>query len=248
MTTAPAEYFDRIAPRYDNVWSCGGAGRLQREAVWRYLDELVRPGGRVLDVGCGTGEDAVRMMQRGARVVAIDASAEMVRIARSKGVDARQHPLERLAEIEGVYDLLLSNFGPINCTPNLATLRDALARLVRPGGMLAICMMSRFCLRETAHYALRGQFRKAVRRWTGVSRVAGDWTVFYPSRRAICRALASDFSLRTDAGIGICVPPSFVKPRPERLLSFFSHIDAQIGAAPLFRSIGDHRLLIFTRI
>src|SRR3712207_7267921 len=38
----------------------------------------VRPGGRILDAGCGTGRDALAFVQRGFEVVAFDASAEMV--------------------------------------------------------------------------------------------------------------------------------------------------------------------------
>jgi len=41
----------------------------------------VRPGGRILDAGCGTGRDAVAFARSGFLVTAFDASAEMVRVA-----------------------------------------------------------------------------------------------------------------------------------------------------------------------
>src|SRR5262245_44821759 len=42
---------------------------------------LVPPGGHVLDVGCGSGRDALAFLGRGFRVTAIDASGEMARLA-----------------------------------------------------------------------------------------------------------------------------------------------------------------------
>lgn len=81
--------FDQLASAYAELWSDTARGRLQREQVWSMIDGLFGPGDRVLDLGCGTGDDAVHLMARGVEVVGIDASAPMVEIARSRGVDAR---------------------------------------------------------------------------------------------------------------------------------------------------------------
>ncbi len=93
--------FDRIASQYDALWTRSAIGRCQRDAVWRWLDPLIRSRDRILDLGCGTGEDALHMMKAGAEVCGIDASAAMVRIARERGVDARQLPIEALPALSG---------------------------------------------------------------------------------------------------------------------------------------------------
>src|SRR5262245_30980733 len=87
MTTAGAA-FDRLASRYEELWSSSPNGRVQREAVWRRIDGLFRTGDNILDLGCGIGDDAVHFMSRGVNVVGIDASEEMVRIATERGVEA----------------------------------------------------------------------------------------------------------------------------------------------------------------
>jgi trans-aconitate methyltransferase len=56
------------------------------EAALDLLDP--QPGERILDVGCGDGALTRRIMERGARVLGIDNSPEMVEAARAKGVDA----------------------------------------------------------------------------------------------------------------------------------------------------------------
>jgi ubiquinone/menaquinone biosynthesis C-methylase UbiE len=240
--------FDRVASRYDELWTNTDVGRLQREAVWRHIDSLFREGARVIDLGCGTGEDAVHLSEAGVHVSAFDASLEMVRASRDRGVDANVLAIEELQSLAGNYDGAISNFGPLNCVFDLARLRRPLARLIRPGGHLAICVMGRFCLWETIHFLSRGQMSKASRRWGGMSDSASmGLPVSYPSVRRMRRALAPDFSLSRTAGIGVCVPPSYVSTLTPKLLAHCDAIDRRIAHRPFVRALSDHRLLVFAR-
>jgi len=242
-----AAYFDRLASRYDSVWTNSPAGRLQREAVWRHLDPLIQRGDRVLDVGCGTGEDALHLAGLGAQVLALDVSPEMVRVARGKGVNARVLPIEGIQALAVAFDLVLSNFGGLNCVSHLPAIGQTLARLVRPEGHLAVCLMGRCCLRESAHYVVRGQFRKAARRWRGETSTSAGMRVSYPTAKQFRQALSPMFELVADVGIGVSVPPSFVEGTPAPLLNTFASIDARIESSRIGRAIGDHRLFVFRR-
>lgn len=249
MATA---FFDRVASRYDELWTNTDTGRLQRAAVWRHVDPLFRTGAHILDLGCGTGEDAVHYSEVGVRVTAFDASPEMVRVARNRGIDAHVLAIEELSTLEGIYDGALSNFGALNCVVDPAELQP-LARLIRPGGYLAICIIGRFCLRETIHFLRRGQIRKAVRRWSGVSRSAShlstslDLSVYYPTIRQIRLALSPEFVLDKAVGIGVCVPPSYISTHSSRTLAFCEGVDRRFAHRRFFRALSDHRLLIFRR-
>lgn len=96
--------FDSIAHDYVTVWDESDVGRLQRNAAWRFLKQLARRGDHVLDLGCGTGADAVRFATRGVHVIGIDASVEMLRIARQRGVDARHCRIEDVGQMSGAFD------------------------------------------------------------------------------------------------------------------------------------------------
>src|SRR5688500_7030413 len=57
--------FDALATDYDDRFTRGALGRLLRERVWARFDACFPPNGRILDVGSGTGEDAVYLAGRG---------------------------------------------------------------------------------------------------------------------------------------------------------------------------------------
>jgi len=240
--------FDRIAPHYRYLWDDSDAGRLQRNAVWRFVQPLLRVGDRILDLGCGTGEDAVRFARHGVRVTGIDASAEMVRIARSRGVDARVHRIEESGDLQLSLDGAISIFGALNCVPDLSALREPLAEMIAPGGYLAICVMGRFCLWETIWYLLHGDPRKAARRWKGRASSSLGLKIYYPSMKEITNSFAPAFRLVSSAGIGILVPPSFVRGLSNTWLRRFDTIDRRIAACPAVAGLGDHRILVFRRV
>ena len=131
---APAPPFDRIATRYDALWTTTAIGRAQRNLVWRAIDGLFHAGERILDIGCGTGEDAAHFAARGVHVYATDASPAMVRVARERGITATVCSAEELGRIGRSFDGAISNFGALNCVENLPAVAVSLAPLVRPGG------------------------------------------------------------------------------------------------------------------
>ena len=185
--------FHQIAPQYAQAWSETPRGRAQREQVWREIDGLFQPGDRVLDLGCGIGDDAVHLMSRDVKVFGIDSAPGMVDIAQNRGVDTKTMAIEDLGSLEDVFDGAISNFGALNCVANLSELSEALARLIRPRGKLALCIISRFCW--------RADWRHLPQRWRGYA----DWRgidVYYRSARSIARAFAPHFECHRRVSIG----------------------------------------------
>jgi SAM-dependent methyltransferase len=238
-----AALFERLAARYDELWTDTPVGRAQRNAVWRVIDQLFHGGDRVLDIGCGTGEDAAHLAARGVQVHAVDASPAMVARASARGgFTAQVGQVENLQQ-DGIlphtiaFEGALSNFGALNCVEDLAPVARALAALIRPGGYLAICTMGRFCAWETLYYGAHFKFKKAVRRFRGRAH-----DVYYPTVRQLRADFAPEFELRSWTGVGMLVPPSYVK-LPARVVTLL----AQLDRLPFLRAGADHRLLIFKR-
>jgi demethylmenaquinone methyltransferase / 2-methoxy-6-polyprenyl-1,4-benzoquinol methylase len=140
--TLPAEgvrsMFDRIAPVYDVMNRVMTLGLDQR---WRRLAvaAAVRPGDRVLDACCGTGDLAVAAQRAGAVVVGLDFSAPMLERARRKGPEVEwvQGDLLDLPFAAAAFDAATVGFGVRNVA-DLGRGLDELRRVLRPGGTLAI--------------------------------------------------------------------------------------------------------------
>ena len=72
-------YYDLNAERFE-----ADTGELDLSELYARFIKRMEPRGRVLDVGCGVGRDALAFAKRGYSVVAFDGSAEMVRLARER--------------------------------------------------------------------------------------------------------------------------------------------------------------------
>jgi len=67
-----------------------------------------RPGEHILDLGCGDGDLTKKIVLRGAQVVGVDSSLDMVQAARARGIDARLVSAYRL-EFDSQFDAVFSN-------------------------------------------------------------------------------------------------------------------------------------------
>lgn len=184
--------FDVLAPSYCKLWTNTPRGREQRAAVWREIHGLFRTGDRILDLGCGAGDDALHLSGFGVEVFGIDASPKMVEIAWSRGVNASILAIEDLDRLSGTFSGAISNFGALNCLADLAPVAAQLARLVQPAGPVAICLMGRFCFADWRH---------VVKRWLGHTHWRGI-DVYYPTSREIRAAFAPYFEFERRVAIG----------------------------------------------
>jgi demethylmenaquinone methyltransferase/2-methoxy-6-polyprenyl-1,4-benzoquinol methylase len=142
VTLAPdavRSMFDRIAPVYDAMNRVMTAGLDLR---WRKLaaEAVVRPGDRVLDAACGTGDFAIADERAGAgAVVGVDFSARMLERARRKApaIEWRHGDLLELPFPDASFDATTVGFGIRNVSELDRGLQE-LRRILRPGGRLAV--------------------------------------------------------------------------------------------------------------
>lgn len=245
--------FDPVAATYDAAFTHHPLGRWLRAAVHRHLFAAFRPGDRVLELGCGTGEDAVALARHGVSVHATDASLAMLAVARGKSLrcglngqvqfarlDLAALPAEPDNEFhsstketerftpEPPYDGAFSNFGALNCVRDRRRVGRALSAWVRPGGRVVLVVMGPLCPWEWLWYGLRGRLGTALRRFRpGIVARLGDGAavrVWYPSPRRLRREFAPYFRPVRTIGIGVVLPPSFARGLVDRRPRLFERL------------------------
>lgn len=108
---------------------------------------VLKPGERVVDVGCGAGIDsliAARMVGPEGRVIGVDMTPAMLARARAAAVEGgfenvefREGLMEDLPIEDGWADVVISN-GVLNLTPDKRQALTEMARVLKPGGRLQI--------------------------------------------------------------------------------------------------------------
>jgi SAM-dependent methyltransferase len=249
--TAIGRAFDGAAADYDRTWGLNPVGLLFRQVVQERLAALFAPGSRVLDLGCGTGEDATFLAARGVEVGAVDASGAMIERAQTKarerGVAAsvrfERGALEELGAFEPVWDGAYSNFGALNCA-DLAAVGHRLRGLLRAGAPVLFCLMGRAPLPAVVERAFRG---RGARRADGDVNVGGrPVAVRYPSLSDIREALGPAFRWTRTSALGVCVPgpghARWVEAHPQTF-GTLAMVERVLRAAPVLRGLGDHVVL-----
>lgn len=261
MTISPSA-FDAFAADYDQAFTHTPLGRLLRPRVWASLADQFAPGSHLLELACGTGEDAAWLAAQGRQITATDAAPEMVEHTRHKaarrGVSEQVTavPVSLQAIIAGyfdgrLFDGVFSNFGGLNTINLWADLAAALAHILKPGGKVVLVPMGPFCPWEIGWFGLHGQWRNAVRRLRppAEARIGEQLIpIWYPSAGQLKKAFAPYFRHRRTESLGLWLPPSYLDQVVDKWPNLFHKLNNwEQWTARLSRSWGDHYIIIFEK-
>lgn len=140
------------------------------------------PGLRILDLGCGDGALTMKLVEAGGKVVAVDASGNMVEAARARGLDARVMSGEAL-EFDQDFDLVFSN-AALHWMLDADAVIEGVNRALVPGG--------RFVAEFGGHLnvaAVATALRAAAVHFGGDATLAAPW--FFPTPEAYAERLAA---------------------------------------------------------
>jgi ubiquinone/menaquinone biosynthesis C-methylase UbiE len=250
-----ARAYDAIAAGYDAQVA---GDDWMREVLHAHYLRVFRPGQRLLDVGCGTGVDALFLAQHGMRVVGVDVSSEMIsqarlRLAAQPGAQVGVLAIQDLGQLEGSFDGLISAFAGLSALPDLHGFASDAARLVKPGGRLVLHALNRFSLWEWLGYvshrdwsAARQVGRLRSREFTIGGQVVQHRVYF--ADEAYREFFAPSFALRGAYALGSLRPPHTVHRLPGSLVGGLEWLDVRLGAWPLLDKAGRFWVLDLQRL
>lgn len=215
--------FDQAAVSYDRDFTFSNIGKAQRQQVRDFFEKHFSSAGSldVLEINCGTGEDALWLSSKGYHVTATDASAQMINICLSKrstgNLHFRQCSFGELnsAFRERKFDLVFSNFGGLNCitAEELQKLSNDLSELLSANGKLFMVVMGDQCMMENLYFFAKG--KKLWKRSSSVPldvRVAGQSVrTYYYSPKILKKIFSGRFKLIDCKPVGLFVPPSYME-------------------------------------
>jgi SAM-dependent methyltransferase len=233
------------------------------------LEETFPAGSRLLEVGCGTGDEALHLARRGHTVCATDISPAMAARTQAKAraaglgdqVTALALPAGNLAALRPPvpFDGAYASFGALNCEPDLEGMAAALAYLLRPGGCLVCSVMARACPFEMAWFLLHAQPRAAVRRlrrgWQSMP-VAGEGgkqvsvAARYLSAGEMARVFRPTFAVERVMSLPLLLPPPYLDHLFRRHRHLFTRLEGwerRLRGRWPWRTMGDHVALVLRR-
>ena len=252
-----------VAAAYDDREAGNPIMQLMRARSLDMLETTFPKGASILDVGCGTGTEALWLAERGREVFAMDSSPLMLEAMSRRAAAAGLRISSRLLRAgdllslvadrgEASFDGAYSSFGALNTEPDLEPALTALARLVRPGGRIVLSVMNRWCVAEMALMVASGRFRDTFRRARPSLHVSVGSTfvdVTYPSWRQLRRALQARFRVVSVRALPLLLVPyawPALAPHP-RLYGAACRWDAALSPRWPFTWLGDHVLVVAER-
>ena len=261
--TYAAAAFSKQSIVFDQLYGDDEIIRYKRERVRAHMLRLLSSSGKLLELNCGTGEDALFFAQNGFSVHATDISEAMLEVVNAKlsllgdlRVGTEQCSFTQLDQLreQGPFDAVYSNFGGLNCTGELASVLGSLKPLVRPGGTVTLVIISPFCLWETLLF-FKGKFTTAFRRFfSGSGRRAHVEGVYfncwYYTPRFVRKQMGDAFEEISTEGLCSLVPPSYIDGFAKKypgLFRFLRKKEDRLKCAWPWKAMGDYFIISFKR-
>lgn len=225
-----ATAFTAQAKKFDELYSRNTIIEYKRERVRSHLKKFFQPGDFILELNSGTGDDAIWLAQQNCKVHATDISIGMQEVMKKK-IKATKFEnlinyeicsftaLENLRQ-KGPFDIIFSNFAGLNCTRDLDKTLTSFSALLKPGGIVTLVVLPKFCLWEFL-LIFKGKFKTATRRLSNKNgrkaNVEGHYfKCWYHNPSYVVRHLKKDFDLLSIEGLCSIVPPSYIENFAEK--------------------------------
>ncbi len=263
---AVADAFDSASEEYDftiggnfiNVWI--------RERSIKAVLELTRPDDVLLEIGCGTGTEAIRISRQVRGVVATDISSSMIALLRRK-IEARKmgskiHALQvRAIDVGRAKDHLpggkarvaYSFNGALNCELELDRFPRELWNILEPGGLFVCSIRNRFCIEESLVQGALLRFRSLTPRKEQPKMVSVggmDIPAYYYYPWEFAGFFKPFFDVKKTSALPAIVPPPYLNDLYVKLRSrikFLEPADVALADVFPFNMFGDQTLFVFQR-
>jgi ubiquinone/menaquinone biosynthesis C-methylase UbiE len=231
-----------------------------------YLRKYFRPNSKLLELGCGTGTEAIELAKyNNYKILAIDISSKMIEIAKNKAlkenlnqnVEFKVLPIEEIKVLKnmkfnGVYSL----GGALNCVEDIKTAADVISKIIVPNGYFIASLINKYCLFETLFFLFKLNFKKAFRRFlTNPVKIKlninlPEIKVFYYTPKKFYSFFKNNFILEKIVALPFAIPPQYLENVYSKFKIIFNKIlnlEEKMSEFYPFNTFGDHFIIIMRR-
>jgi len=255
--------FDVAANNYDANFTYSEIGKAQRNRVYHFLSaEILNTNPlHILEVNCGTGEDALFFAKNGHNVIATDISQNMINLAKKKDVTTSvrffQQDINTMTNqpFSEKFDLIFSNFGGLNClsATQISAFFTISEKLLKPKGKLMLVVMPKDSLWERFYFSVKGSFKDARRRKSNLPILVNvdgiKVSTWYYNPKDLISFAKGKYNTLFIKPIGITIPPSYLEPyfsRKKDLLNVLIRIE-RLLSSKFWAKYSDHYLIAFQK-
>jgi SAM-dependent methyltransferase len=261
-----AEAFDSASEEYDYTISHNYINTWIRKRSVRELGKITRRADVLLEIGCGTGTEAIQISKLVTGIVATDISEKMLHILKKKtmakkldrkilGVRARASEISTVVGYlpKGKVRVAYSFNGALNCEPELDKFPEQLSVIMDKGGYFVCSIRNTLCLPEILSHSLVFQFDKAVTRKnqpTMVSVGGADIPSYYYPPESFARLFRPHFRIRKMIGLPAFLPPAYLNDyylRTGIVRPVLEKLEFALGERFPFNRLGDQTLFVFQK-
>ena len=259
------EEFNSIAHDYDHHIYGNFVNNYLRERSVSLMKGFFSDCPKLMEIGSGTGTETIAMLREGHEITAVDISEKMNQILLDKAKNEHLGNLLKTLTMkasdlethvndlgEESFDGIYSNYGALNCEPDLEKIMIAFNRILKPGGKLVFGIFNKLCLTEMIAHVIGIKPKRVFERLSnmvpeGSSRFCID--VFPYSPMYLRRLFARWFTIEEIYGCPVMLPPS----------NYASIMEGRIDAGKIkkadiffsdkwpFKYLGDHTLYFLSK-
>ena len=256
--SASEEYDYTISRNYINTWI--------RERSIRELLRLTTPNDILLEIGCGTGTEAIEISKRVAGIIATDISQKMLETlnlkVKAKRLDHKISSLRVAASSiekvrprlsDGMVRIAYSFNGALNCEQDIQKVPKQLTEILAPGGYFVCSIRNPICLSEALSHSVVLQFaRMAPRKKQPVMVSVGGMDIpsYYYSPGTFLKFFEPYFKVKKIVGLPAFIPPASLNDyfvRAGKLRPIIETLDLFLGSHFPFNRFGDQTLFVLQR-
>lgn len=232
-----SEAFSRQSPVFDAVDDANKTIGWMRKRVRDEVLRFIKPSSSLLELNCGTGIDSVFFASQGHTVMATDNAPGMLtqldakrkKLGLEEKIKTQKCSFNNLETLGAQkFDYAFSNFGGLNCSPDLGKILRDMDALLLPGGYFSFVIMPVVCPWEML-MIFKGYFKTAFRRFgkngTSAHLEGMHFQCYYYNPDYVINTLKRDYTLMSLKGLSITVPPPFIEGFMDKHPSLFSRLE-----------------------